>query len=453
MLFSTAWLSTIFTHYKGNASDEQWINEVTTDSRNKSYHSLFIPLVGEKFDGHDFAEMAINHGAIALLWDETKPLPENLSHEVVVYFVHDTLEALQMLAKKYRHVVQPIVIGITGSNGKTTTKDLVASIASTTYKAHCTAGNLNNHIGLPLTILSMANDTEVLVLEMGMNNFGEIEQLSNIAQPDVAIIVNIGESHIEYLHSKEGIAQAKLEILTGLKKDGCLIIDGDEPLIKLGHDYPNVITCGINENNDIRITNVNPSTTGETTFQLSNGETYTIPLLGKHNVHNATYAIALGRQLNISDDNIRNGLRHLNITSMRMELIKGINGVSIINDAYNASPTSMKAAISVMKQIKGFKEKVLILGDILELGEHSRDFHKKVAHDITSPITVVMTHGDEAQIISETVRTLRPDLNCYHFQSKELLLEHLQPYLHKDAILLFKASRGMQFETIVKAIL
>lgn len=452
MLFSTTWLSTIFTEYEGHVSETKNIKQVTTDSRIQTNQSLFIPLVGENFDGHDFVQMAIDNGAVALLWEKTKPLPINLPKEMIVYFVQDTLEGLQILAKQYRQVVEPTVVGITGSNGKTTTKDLVAAIAKTTYKTHFTHGNLNNHIGLPLTILSMPRDTEVLVLEMGMNNFGEIEQLSKIAQPDFAMIVNIGESHIEFLGSREGIAQAKLEILAGIKQGGYLIIDGDEELLKSAYNEQYVISCGVHESNDLQISHIRADSTGKTTFKLSNGNTYTIPLLGKHHVHNATYAIALGELLDICNDQIQAGLEHVNLTSMRMELMKGANNVSIINDAYNASPTSMKAAIETTKQIEGFREKVLILGDILELGEYSRQFHEEVAYVVTPPITAVMTYGEEAQIISKTVENLRADIMCAHFQNKALLLEQLQQYLHKDTILLFKASRGMQFETLVKAI-
>lgn len=450
MLFTTTWLQTIFTQFKGHLKKQEWIHEVTTDSRTSTVNALFVPLVGEYFDGHDFVHQAIDNGAIAILWDEKKALPSNIPNDIIVFFVADPLASLQTLAKHYRELIQPIVVGITGSNGKTTTKDLVTSIVKTTYKTHFTHGNLNNHIGLPLTILSMSRDTEVLVLEMGMNDFGEIELLSNIAQPDYAMIVNIGESHIEFLGSRVGIAQAKLEIITGLKSEGCLFIDGDEELLTKKYNHM-TISCGFKPGNDLQIEHFT-SKKKETTFQLSNGQTYTISLLGKHNVHNAAFAVALGERLNIPYDHVQKGLSRVVPTSMRMEFVTGKNGVSIINDAYNASPTSMKAAIEVVKNIKGFRKKILILGDILELGSHSTELHQQVAETITHPITAVFTYGKEAKIISHTVKTLSPDIDSIHFQAKNDLIKHLRYYLHEDVLLLFKASRGMQFETFIKAL-
>src|SRR5690625_1547599 len=226
MLFSTWWLSTLFPNWMGEVSKNKMIKSVSIDSRTIETQTLFIPIVGDNFDGHNFAEHATQKGAIALLWDETIKLPPNISDEVTIFFVKDTLIALQQLAQAHRDVLDPFVIGITGSNGKTTTKDMITSIAQTTYKTYGTIGNYNNHIGLPLTMVNMPANTEVLVLEMGMNNFGEIEQLSKLAQPDIGVIVNIGESHIEFLKTREGIAQAKLEIKEGLKEGGYLIIDG-----------------------------------------------------------------------------------------------------------------------------------------------------------------------------------------------------------------------------------
>src|SRR5699024_1235287 len=186
------------------------IETVVTDSRLKVKQSLFVPLIGDQFDGHQFVEGALNNGAVAILWQEDRELPPSVPKQVPVFFVKNTLDALQQLASLYRNKVDPIVVGITGSNGKTTTKDIVSSVVKTTYKTHFTQGNLNNHIGLPLTILGMPNDAEVLILEMGMNHFNEIDLLSKIARPDYAIITNIGESHIEHLGSREGITKAKL---------------------------------------------------------------------------------------------------------------------------------------------------------------------------------------------------------------------------------------------------
>lgn len=452
MLFETNWLATLFPENRGNIESTSPIQEVTTDSRVETTNALFIPLVGDQFDGHDHVKQAIDQGAVAMFWHKDKELPMFIPTDFPVFFVADTLLALQQLATYYRKKINPIVVGITGSNGKTTTKDLVASILKTTYQTHATKGNFNNHIGLPLTILAMSKHTEVLILEMGMSDFKEIERLSEIARPDYAIITNIGESHIEFLGSRQGIANAKLEIMHGLKDNGMMFIDGDEQLLLPLHQMENIVTCGYKENNNQLITNVEMSH-HTTTFTLRGNSRYSVPLLGWHHALNATYAIALGKQLNVSEAMIQEGLHSLELTSMRFELLKGANDVSIINDAYNASPTSMKAAINVVKQMKGFKEKVLILGDIFELGNQSDDLHKSVASVIESPITTVFTYGEAARNISETVNKEQTDIPCSHFETKEELLDALKEYIHVEALLLFKASRGMRFETIVEDVL
>lgn len=452
MLYSTRWLATIFPNYKGKISDNQIIKTVSIDSRNIDNPALFVPIVGENFNGHDFVEDAITKGAIAFFWDESHELPKNLPDDVAVFIVEDTIFALQTLAKHYRKKINPFVIGITGSNGKTTTKDIVTSIVKTSFKTYGTVGNFNNHIGLPLTIVNMPTNTEVLVLEMGMNDFGEIEKLSHIANPDLGIIVNIGESHIEFLKSRKGIAKAKLEIVKGLKADGYLMIDGDEPLLQRWHDKPFTITCGYKNSNDIIISNVKQQSLSKTTFQLMSGETYTLPLVGTHNVLNASFAIAVGKRLKITRETIQQGLNNLQLTSMRMEFSQGRNGVTIINDAYNASPTSMKAAINVVKQLADYQTKVLVLGDILELGQHGEHFHQQVAENITEPISAVFTHGQLAKTMSDYVATTNESIVAKYFSTEKELIDHLQQYLNKDTVILFKASRSMYFENLVKAI-
>src|SRR5690625_53497 len=448
MLFTTQWLTTVFPNYQGDVLTSSSIAEVTTDSRSKTQQALFIPLVGDRFDGHHHVKQALDHGAVAIIWNESIPLPAFLPSNLPIYFVADTLVALQHLAIAYRKEVNPLVVRNTGYNRKTTTKDLLASIVETTYKTHYTKGNLNNHIGLPITILSMPRGTEVLILEMGMSDYGEIDRLSRIGEPTYTIITNIGESHIEYLGSREGITQAKLEILNGMKSDGTVIVDGDEPLLAGIPDRINVISCGCNDTNDMIVRHVKVEEK-QTIFEIVDDGVYDIPLLGNHHAQNASYAIALANQLAISKDNIKIGLHALQLTGMRFELLKGRNDVSLVNDAYNASPTSMKAAIEVIKQMKNFREKVLILGDIFELGEKSEILHKSIASVIEQPITAVFTYGKDAEYISQEVIKSRSNIVCAHFTSIEELLKRLQPYINEHSILLFKASRGMKFETII----
>lgn len=451
MLFTFNWLSSVFSNVKGKMDGDKEVKSFFTDSRIVSEDALFIPLVGEKFDGHEFIMQALENGAIASLWDKSKKLPEGFPEDFLIFYVDDTTKALQHLASCYRDEVNPIVVGITGSNGKTTTKDIVAAIAKEKYKTHYTDGNFNNEFGLPFTILSMERDTEMLVLEMGMSSFGEIELLSNIAKPDFAIITNIGESHIEYLGSREGIAKAKLEIMSGLKKQGKLIIDGDEALLSHVHKNENVLKVGFGENNDFIITNIELLRT-ETSFTGSDGIAYSVSLLGAHNAKNAGFGIALGELIGIEKDKIQHALKSLTLTGMRLEMLTGKNGVSIINDAYNASPTSMMAAIQVVQKMNGFSNKVLVLGDIYELGTDSKSLHETVSDVVNGSTSYIYTVGEDSFVIGRKVKKKYPEMVVKHFSKKEDVLKELMQHLNPDTLILFKASRGMKLESIIEEV-
>lgn len=446
MLFTEKWLSRFFKNNK-IISSGRTIDKVFIDSREKVSNGLFIPIVGERFDGHDFVLQAIKNGAVAVFWEQTKALPKDFPKDVTVFFVEDTTKALQYLSHEYKRDVNPRVIGITGSNGKTTTKDLVAAVVSSSYKTHFTDGNFNNHIGLPLTILSMAKETEVLVLEMGMNAFGEIDLLSKIAQPDISIITNIGESHIEFLGSRAGITKAKLEIRNGMPKEGILIIDGDEEYLSRLSEEENVITCGFNLTNDVKINNIE-NNLEMTRFTLDGNRKFEIPLIGDHHAKNASYAITVGKLLNINDEEIKKSLQKLKLSGMRFEFLKGKNGVTIVNDAYNASPTSMIGAINTIRSLANFNNKILVLGDIFELGSYGVEFHKQIGKHVKEPITALFTYGDLAKEISSIAKK-EEKIIVEHTETEEELLTKLKPYLNQESIILFKASRGMEFEQFI----
>ncbi len=432
--------------------EQQEFTNVFIDSREKTDDGLFIPIIGERFDGHDFLISAINNGAKAAFWQQDHQVPEEVPQNFPLFFVEDSQVALHHLASLYLGVVKPIVIGITGSNGKTSTKDIVESVLSTTYKTHKTKGNFNNHIGLPLTVLSMATDCELLILEMGMSNYGEISLLSKIAKPNYAIVTNIGESHIEQLGSREGIAKAKMEIVDGLVTQGKVLIDGDEPL--LSNYYSNrTIRCGYGINNDVVISSYQANENGFT-FHLNNKSlTYFIPLIGKHNVKNATYAIALAKELKIDETLILKGLQTINLTGMRLEKMKGMNNSVIINDAYNASPTSMKAAIESLIELNGYSKKILVLGDMYELGSDEEALHRSVAHVIRYPITHVFTIGEKGKwIIDELQKQSRNTMVVKSFENKEDVVKVLHKELDEKSIILFKASRGMKLESVITEI-
>lgn len=447
MKLSLSEISKNFPSNVGTKDANIFIQEITTDSRKKVSKGMFVPIIGDQFDGHDFIQDAINNGAIAGLWQENKEVPSFIPNDFPLFFVKDTIEGLQRLAKFYLYKINPIVIGITGSNGKTTTKDLVFSVLQKKYKTHKTQGNFNNHIGLPLTILSMAENTEVIILEMGMSNFGEISLLSELSNPDYAIITNIGESHIEFLGSRAGIAKAKLEIIDGLKTNGKIIVDGDEPLLSSIQKEISVLRAGFNSDNDLLISNVKFE--NDHHYFTVNGNQFELSLLGRHNVKNASYAIALALELAVPMEEIKEGLANIELTGMRLERMIGKNEALIINDAYNSSPTSMKAAIETIKDYQQYERKVLVLGDMYELGPNEEELHRSVADVIHEPITDVIAIGEKGKWIADEIRGRGIPVHVYSFLRKEEALPFITEILSPEVVFLFKASRGAKLESLV----
>ncbi|MED4012976.1 UDP-N-acetylmuramoyl-tripeptide--D-alanyl-D-alanine ligase [Priestia aryabhattai] len=426
------------------------IEGVSIDTRTIQQGNLYIPIKGERFNGHVFVDKAIENGAVATLWNKDE---ENPPTDISVILVDDTLEALQQLAKSYRHELDIKVVGITGSNGKTTAKDMVKAVLDTTYRVLKTDGNFNNHIGMPLTILRLDETHDIAVLEMGMSSRGEIEFLSNLAEPDVAIITNIGESHLQDLGSRDGIAEAKLEITSGLSPTGQLVYNGDEPLLTSRVVNPafETVTFGSSEQNDLYPSAISAEELG-TTFTVSRETTYSffIPVLGKHNVHNALSAIAVGHYFGLDNETIAKGLKELKLTNMRMELVKRTDGLTFINDAYNASPTSVKAAITLMHDLEGYKQKILVLGDMLELGDQEKEFHKEVGEFIQAEkIDYVLTYGPLSVEIEQGAKNNFAEDKVIHFEEKDELVEKLTAITTREDVVLVKASRGMKLEEVI----
>lgn len=438
-------------------SADTFLEGVSINSRQLVEGGLFIPIVGEKFDGHEFVTSALSEGAVASLWQHDHGTPP--SGNIII--VQDTLQALQQLAEAYVQQTGVKVVGITGSNGKTTTKDIVYALLAEAYQVHKTEGNFNNHIGLPLTILAMPAQTEILILEMGMSGRGEIELLSNIAHPETTIITNIGESHLQQLGSREEIARAKLEIVSGLRSEGLLVYLGDEPLLKQILAEPEFeqkemrkITFGLDHTNNVYPTGV--MFQGKHTVFTTNSEAdevWTLPLLGMHNVTNALAAITVAQNYEVTAEQIRQGLSKLQLTGMRIEIIQGRNGITLLNDAYNASPTSMKAAIDVLGNLKGYYRKIAVLGDMLELGEEEAIYHQEVGKYIDGQADLLFTYGELGQHIASGAAKVLDASQIHSYLSKqELINDLLQIAQEKDAIL-FKASRGMKLEEVVQALM
>ncbi|WP_127497755.1 UDP-N-acetylmuramoyl-tripeptide--D-alanyl-D-alanine ligase [Paenibacillus glycanilyticus] len=440
---------------------------VSTDTRSIQPGQLFVPLVGENFDGHNYVAQALQQGAAAALWETKREVPQELEGAPLL-FVRDTLKALQQLATSYREELYVRVIGITGSNGKTTTKDMVAAVLGTSYKVHKTAGNLNNHIGLPLTVLQLDEETDAAVLEMGMSGFGEIELLTNIARPDVAVITNIGDAHLLQLGSREGIAKAKLEIALGLHSGGILLYNGDEPLLAAElatmslPEGTQLQTFGLGEANDWSAADIGVGAVSSTFAVKRKGQDtasapYTIPVPGQHNVSNALAAIAIGRRFGISEENIRGGLIGLELTGMRIQPVKAHNGAMILNDAYNANPTAVRAAIDLVGQLTGFRRKWIVLGDMRELGPEEESLHFETGAYITpDKADAVVTFGPLSEHTSAGALSQFPaeakGTAIVHFDDKGKLGEWLREQVQPQDLVLVKGSRGVRMEQIVQTL-
>lgn len=430
------------------------IHGVSKDTRTIRQGMLYVPLIGAKFDGHVFLNEAIGKGAAAALWQQDHPLPEQPFPLLVV---DNTLAALQRLANAYRKQLPVQVIGVTGSNGKTTTKDMIYSVLSTTYKVHKTQDNLNTEIGLPLTLLEMDEDTEMAVVEMGMRGRGQIEELTLIAEPEVAVVTVIGESHLELLGSREEIARAKTEILSGLKEDGLFLYNGDEPLIeKVLPDMPKPAKLlkyrfGAGSENDIYPVGIMQEEDGmRFTINTDPAHSYYIPLLGQHNVINALAAIAVAKYMGVSTAGIIRGLRELKVSGMRIEMVRGKSGVVILNDAYNSSPTSTRASIRLLQELKGYARKIAVLGDMLELGEQEEQFHREIGRLLTpGEISYVFTYGKLAQHIADAAVPAFAPGRVKAFKDKGELIRALSATVQPGDVVLVKGSRAMELEEVV----
>jgi UDP-N-acetylmuramoyl-tripeptide--D-alanyl-D-alanine ligase len=437
---------------EGSSMKDVSVSGVTIDSRKIEKGNLFIPFKGENVDGHRFVEDAISRGAAAALWQKDVPNPPV---HLPILIVEDTLVALQELARNYRQQLTIKVLGITGSNGKTTTKDMVASLLGQEFRVQKTEGNFNNHIGLPLTILRLKEETEIAILEMGMSSRGEIEFLSKLAQPDAVIITNIGESHLLDLGSREAIADAKLEIILGLQNEGLIVYHGDEPLLQErleSYDGNGQLqTFGRSQQNDLYPMEITQTSAGNTFTTNRSALSFNLPVLGTHNVLNALASMLAAEFFGVSYEKMNDGFASLKLTNMRMELVEGAEGINIINDAYNASPTSMKAAIELISNLEGYERKILVLGDMLELGPLEEKYHYQIGESLDADkIDYVFTFGKLGAYMAEGAKKVLGEDRVFTFDDKENIASKIKQLVRPNSTLvLVKASRGMRLEEVV----
>lgn len=434
-------------HHTSNT--EMLIEGVDFDTRRLTKENLFVPLVADR-NGHDFIENAVENGAFVAFWSD--PI-EKAPADFPIIQVQDTLQAFQSFAKWYLKKVNPKIVGITGSNGKTTTKDMTEAVLSTTYRTHKTQGNFNNQIGLPITILEMPEDTEAVILEMGMDHTGEIHKLSTLAEPDVAVVTMIGESHIEFLGSREAIADAKIEIIDGLKPNGLFIYPIDEPLLveRVQHSQKQQ-TFGTSNEADLYALHID-SEVRKTTFSVNQAPDLeiTLPTPGVYNVQNALAALLVGLELEVPIENGAKGLAAFQLTKNRLEWLTGWNGSNVLNDAYNASPSSMKAVLDYFSAIEVEGKKIVVLGDILELGEHSNELHRSISQAI-DPLLIdeLILYGDDIEVLYQEVKKKFEAEAVRHFTGdKTAMVDYLRKLIQPNDAVLIKSSLGTDLLHVV----
>ena len=409
------------------------IKNVVMDSRKVIEGSLFFAIN----NGNSYVKDVLDKGASLVIADNT-----DIKDKRVIK-VTDTIATMQDLATKYRNKLDIQVVGITGSNGKTTTKDIVYSLLSVKAKTLKTEGNYNNHIGLPYTLLNVTDEEKFVVLEMGMSSLGEIRRLGEISSPNYAIITNIGDSHIEFLKTRDNVFKAKTELLEFVDKENTFVCGDDEYLGKL-----DVNKVGFNENNTYKIESYEFSNKGSK-FILD-GKEYEMSLLGKHNISNTAIAIELAKKIGLTDEEIQKGLKEIKISNMRFQEIKIGNDI-YINDAYNASPMSMKAAIDTLNEIYNDKYKIAILGDMLELGENEGDYHMDVLNYLLDKkIKLIYLYGERMKKAYDIfMKNKSEEYRFWYYPTKEGIVESLKN-IKMEKVILLKASRGTALEDIIK---
>lgn len=430
-----------------------------TDTRKIQKDDVYIGIKGEKFDGNEYYEEALKKGANVAIISGIKIQKEDLEKfkNKTIIEVEDSVKAFGDIAEYKRELYNIPVIQVTGSVGKTSTRDIIANVVRTKYKTLQTEGNLNNHIGLPTTILKL-KDHEAVVVESGMNHLGEISYLGKITKPTIAVITNVGTAHIGLLGSRENILKAKLEILENLKPGGTVVINNDNDMLnkwaKEDKTYKKY-TFGIDEASDVMAYNIKIGSDSSTYNAKINNEEYTVtvPVSGKHFVYNSLCAIAIGNLLGIEPENIIKGIASFTLTKNRMEVVKIKDNVTVINDAYNASYDSMKPALEYLQELPA-KRKIAVLGDMFELGEFSEEIHKKVGIEVvTHKIDMLVTVGKLAKYIAEEAKYLRmPEENIISLETTEEASAYLNNILQKDDAVLLKAAHGMHFSEILKLI-
>ncbi|MDD3164367.1 MAG: UDP-N-acetylmuramoyl-tripeptide--D-alanyl-D-alanine ligase [Oscillospiraceae bacterium] len=424
------------------------INGFTKDSRALIAGNMYIAIRGARVDGHDYIPQVMDSGAAAVLADHLLP------PEIPAVVVKNTETALRAIASGYRATMHAKVLAITGSVGKTTTKEMLAAIMNKAFATGKTPANYNNNIGMPLSILNMDRNCQIAVLEMGMNHFGEMSELTHIARPNIAAIINIGTMHIENLHSRKGILKAKLEIVEGLQPGGVLVFNGDEPMLTdLRGKYPfRTLYFGItNKECDVIAENIAYSE-DSTTFDVHGlGKSFKVklPTEGMHNVYNALAAITMALESGAQPEHITAALQDFTNASMRLNTYER-SGYTIIDDCYNAGPESTAVALGILGRKKTDGSRIAVLGDMLELGRRANAEHYRIGRIAAQNADLILAYGKTAErIVSGALTGGVSQRNVVFFDSQEEVVKTLLNRTQPGDVILFKGSRGVHMERVL----
>lgn len=435
-----------------SGSNEIIIKNICTDTRKIKENDIYVGIKGEVYDGNTMYEEAFQKGALAVILDNIDNIELEKYKDKTIIYVENTIKCLQQLATYKRSLYDIPVIAITGSVGKTSTKDMIYEVVNKKYNTLKTEANLNNHIGLPLTILKLDNH-EALIVEMGMNHLGEISILTNIAKPTIAVITNVGTAHIGNLGSRENILKAKLEITEGLNKNGTLIINNDNDL--LHNAYPTLkekydtITIGIDNNSVYNAKNIEDNVFSSN-FKINNQD-YTVNVGGNAFIYNSLVAYAVGKKLNIDEKSIIEAIKEFKLSPHRLEKKTTQTGITIIDDTYNANMDSMINALKILAKVND-KRRVAILADMLELGEYTKEIHQTVGKEITeNTLDILITVGENSKYIKKSAITNNfPKDKIYSYNNYQELIPNLNNILKPNDIVLLKGSHSMNLTKAVE---
>ncbi len=432
------------------------VRTITSDSRELESANFFIPIAGETFNGHDFIEKLINENAIVgFMTGEEKYIEIGQNAGVAVVSCPDTLRGLAKLGAAHRDTVDPFVIGVTGTNGKTTTKELIASIIAVSSPCLKSEKNYNNEIGVPFTLLRLRSEHRFAVIEMGMNHEGEIDRLTSIVRPDMAVITNVGEGHLEFLKDVEGVARAKTEIMNGMKPGSAVFINADSECSEFQQTRAmekrlRVVTFGLSEKADVRPDSCDLGM--DFVAVAMDGIRFAAPLYGLHNVYNLLAAIAVGRELGVADEKMKSAFGGFKSVGMRSEIIE--KEFIIINDTYNSNPLSARYALESVRCVFGQRRRIAVLSDMLELGEASAACHAQIGKQVfENGFDLLLTWGERAALIHDgAIAAGMKEADALHFRNKQELADHIKTVVGTGDVVLVKGSRSMKMEEVVDAL-